>query len=435
MKLVVQPGPGSLAGRYRPPGDKSVSHRAAILGGLAEGRTEIYGFLDSADSRATLAAMAALGAQIEAGSEQLADPVVIHGGRLSAPPGPLNLGNSGTGMRLLAGALAGHPNLIGQEIELVGDESLSSRPMNRIIEPLALMNARIDSHQGRAPLRIVASRLRGQTHNLKIASAQVKSALLLAGLFAQGQTQISESGISRDHSERMLPAFGVELGVSPQGVVVRGGQVLRGTRIDVPGDLSSAAFAMAAGLLVDGSSVELVDVGINPSRSGVIEILNSMGADLEIAAEQTAGGEPVARMNVRASALHGVDIAPELVPLAIDELPLIMAVAATARGTTRLRGATELRVKESDRLAVMCEQLGRLGVQVEEFDDGAAITGGPISGGRVECHGDHRIAMSLAVLGLIADGPVIIDGAEWIATSYPRFVEDMRALGAGLEWQ
>lgn len=433
MKLVVQPGSGPLAGHYRPPGDKSVSHRAAILGGLAAGRTEIHGFLDSADTRATLEAMAALGAAVEADGDD--EPIVIHGGRLNAPSRPLDLGNSGTGMRLLAGALAGHPDLRGQTIELTGDESLSSRPMSRIIEPLTAMGAQIDSRQGRAPLRLIPGSLRGCSHRLNVASAQVKSALLLAGLFADRQTQIIEPGTSRDHSERMLPAFGIRLDDVASGVALRGGQHIIGTRVDVPGDLSSAAFALAAGLLVDGSAIELVDVGLNPSRSGLLDILLNMGAELKIVSEQAAGGEPVGRVSVRAADLNGVDIAPELVPLAIDELPLIMAVAAAARGTTRIRGAGELRVKESDRLAVMCQQLARLGLEVREFDDGAAITGGPVSGGHVDCHGDHRIAMSLAVLGLVASGPVIIDGAEWIATSYPNFVEDMRALGAGMEWQ
>lgn len=430
MRLIVHPATAALKGHYRPPGDKSVSHRAAILGGLAGGETEIHGFLDSADTRATLEAMGQLGAGIEE-----ADGVIrMRGGTLRPPAGPLDLGNSGTGIRLLAGALAGHPALADARIELIGDESLSSRPMARIIEPLARMGARIDSHDGCAPLVIEPAALSGRRHVLKVASAQVKSAVLLAGLFADGETVVVEPGLSRDHSERMLPAFGVSLHDGGPGVAVRGGQALSGARIEVPGDLSSAAFALAAGLLVDGSAAELEGVGLNPTRSGVVDIFQAMGAMMEIEGDQTRGGEPLGRLTVRAGALSGVDIAPDQVPAAIDEFPLIMAVAAAAEGRTRIRGASELRVKESDRIAVMCRELARLGVRVEEFDDGAVVTGGPVRGGEVDSHGDHRVAMSLAVLALAADAPVAIDNAEWIETSYPGFVEDMRGLGAEMEW-
>lgn len=431
MRLIVQPATAALAGRYRPPGDKSVSHRAAILGGLARGETEIQGFLDSADTRATLGAMQQLGALVE----QSGDVIRIRGGSLRPPPKPLDLGNSGTGMRLLAGALAGHPDLRGARIELVGDESLSRRPMARIIEPLARMGANIGSRDGHAPLLIEPAALAGRRHVLKVASAQVKSAILLAGLFAEGDTVVVEPNVSRDHTERMLPAFGVTVHDGSPGVAVHHGQLLHGTRIEVPGDLSSAAFVLAAGLLVEGSGVELEGVGLNPSRSGVVDIVRAMGANIRIAVDETQGGEPLGRLGVESGSLAGIDIAPELVPLAIDEFPLIMALAAAAEGVTRIRGASELRVKESDRIAVMCRELARLGVAVEERHDGAIITGGRVRGGSVDSHGDHRVAMSLAVLALVAEGPVSIDNAEWIRTSYPGFVDDLRALGAEMVWE
>lgn len=431
MRLTVRPAARALGGRYRPPGDKSVSHRAAILGGLAGGETEIHGFLDSADTRATLGAMQQLGARVEE-----SDGVIrIHGGSLKPPAGPLDLGNSGTGIRLLAGALAGHPDLQGATVELVGDESLSRRPMARIIEPLARMGARIESRDGRAPLVIEPTQLTGRRHALNVASAQVKSAILLAGLFAEGETVVVEPGLSRDHTERMFPAFGVSLHDGEPGMAVRGGQALDGARIEVPGDLSSAAFALAGGLLVEDSVIELVGVGLNPTRSGFVDIVRNMGAKLEIEGHRADGGEPVGRLTVEGAGLSGVDIAPEQVPQAIDEFPLLMALAAAAEGTTRIRGASELRVKESDRIAVMCRELARLGVDVEELDDGAIVTGGPVLGGAVDSHGDHRVAMSLAVLALVAEAPVAIDNAEWIRTSYPGFVDDMRALGAEMVWE
>ncbi|QOC21654.1 3-phosphoshikimate 1-carboxyvinyltransferase [Wenzhouxiangella sp. AB-CW3] len=430
MRLIVQPAQRALQGRYRAPGDKSVSHRAAILGGLAEGETRITGFLDSADTRATLGAMAALGASVsEADGE-----IRMQGGRLRAPTTDLDLGNSGTGIRLLTGALAGHPDLHGQRVRLVGDESLSVRPMGRIIEPLRSMGAEIDSVDGHAPLTLSPRPLHGLRYEQPMASAQVKSALLLAGLNAEGATEITEPGISRDHTERMLPAFGVRLQRSERGCRLDGQQRLQGTFCQVPGDLSSAAFIMAAGLLVEGSSIELAAVGLNPTRDGVLRVLEAMGAS--IACEPTTGAdeEPAGHLRVSSCRLAGLDIAPEWVPLAIDEFPVIMALAARAEGTTRIRGAEELRVKESDRLAVMCQELSKLGVSVSEHADGADIAGGRVQGGQVDSHGDHRIAMSLAVLALAADGPVEIENAEWIRTSYPGFVDDMRRLGADMEW-
>lgn len=430
MKLKVTPARQGLKGRYAPPGDKSISHRLAILGGLAEGETRITGFLDAADTRATLAAMAAMGANViedESG-------IRIRGGRLHPPSVALDLGNSGTGIRLLCGALAGRSELSGASLTLVGDESLSKRPMARITEPLSAMGAKIDSAQGRAPLTLDPGPLKGIRYQLPVASAQVKSAVLLAGLVAEGDTVVIEPGPSRDHTERLLPAFGVQLHDGEPGVAIRGGQALHGGSFHVPGDLSSAAFAMAAALLVKGSNIQLDNVGLNPTRDGVLRIFDAMGGQLAIVSGEDVGAEPVGSIQVRASALQGVDIPPGWVPLAIDEFPMVMALAAAAQGTTRIQGASELRVKESDRLAVMCAQLRRLGVALEETPDGAVIQGGPIRAGRVDSCGDHRIAMSLAVLALVADGPVEIDNAEWIRTSYPSFVDDLSALGADIEW-
>lgn len=430
-RLVVSPAQGPLAGRNRPPGDKSVSQRAAILGGLARGKTAIRGFLDSDDAASTLSAMEQLGARVERGG---AGRVDIHGGALQAPASPLDLGNSGTGLRLLTGALAGHPDLVGRRIELTGDESLSSRPMDRIIEPLTLMGARITSRDGRCPLVIEPMPLRGSSHTLKMASAQVKSAILLAGMFAQGPTRVIEPGKSRDHTERMLPQFGVAAQRLSNGAAITGPQSLKGAEISVPGDPSSAAFIMAAAALVAGSSVQLDNVGLNPTRSGFFSLLQAMGARVDIQHDASEGGESVGGVHVQAAALRGIEVSQAQVPAAIDEFPLLMALAAVAEGKTVIRGAAELRVKECDRIAVMCTQLARLGVDVQELEDGAIVTGGAVNGGVVESHGDHRIAMSFAVLGLAAAAPVAVENAGWIATSYPGFVDDLRALGADLAW-
>ena len=431
MRLIVEPASAPLTGTCRVPGDKSISHRLAMLAGMAEGESRITGYLESADTGATLAAMAALGAQVW----QQADEIRIRGGRLKAPAAALDLGNSGTGVRLLAGALAGHPDLQGAEIRLVGDESLSRRPMARIIDPLRQMGAVIEDCSGCLPLLLRPAPLRGIRYRPAMASAQVKSAILLAGLFAAGETVVIEPGPSRDHTERLLPAFGVQVEQAGEALRIRGGQTLHSGDFRVPGDLSSAAFAMAAGLLVPGSHVVLREVGLNPTRDGVLRILAAMGAQVSATPGARLGSEPLGDLSVRASRLKGVAIPPEWVPLAIDEFPVIMALAAVAEGTTVISGASELRVKESDRLAVMGQELARLGVKVEETPDGAVIHGGRVRGGTVASHGDHRIAMSLAVLGLRADGPVVIENAEWIRTSYPGFVADCNALGANLRWE
>lgn len=431
MRLRVEPARQPLQGDYCPPGDKSVSHRLAILGGLAEGETRVTGYLDSEDTWATLAAMEALGAEV--GRE--GGVIVIRGGRLSAPSAPLDLGNSGTGMRLLCGALAGRPELIGQQLVLIGDASLSRRPMARITDPLTAMGARIEAVNDHAPLTMSPARLRGVRHQTSVASAQVKSALLLAGLCAEGETVVVEPETSRDHTERLLPAFGVDLTDAGPGIGLRGGQRLQGGSFHVPGDLSSAAFLIAAALLVDGSEVKLDNVGLNPTRDGFLRIVERMGADLVVDPADSVGTEPVGSIRVLARGLSGIEVPAEWVSLSIDEFPVVMALAAASEGVTRIHAAAELRVKESDRIAVMCRQLSELGVDLEERPDGAVIRGGPINGGRVDCHGDHRIAMSLAVLGLVARDAVEIDNADWIRTSYPAFTDDLASLGAELSWR
>ncbi len=431
--LTVQPSTQPLTGAIRPPGDKSISHRAAILGGLAEGTTEIRGFLEAEDTLASLAAMQSLGAGVERDGSR----VRVRGGRLRAPAGALDLGNSGTGIRLLAGALCGHPDLFGDRVQLTGDASLSRRPMQRIVTPLTRMGAQIETRDGCAPLAIRPQRLNAIDYACPVASAQVKSAVLFAGLFAQGTTRVIEPGPSRDHTERLLPAFGQAVQRDGGAVTLSGRGSLSASRVEVPGDLSSAAFTMAAAVLVPGSRVRIESVGVNPTRDGFLRILEAMGGPAlsPLAAPFDADGEPAADFEVSApDSLTGIDIPAAWVPLAIDEFPVIMALAAAARGETTISGAAELRVKESDRLAVMVRQLKRLGVDAAERDDGAVIRGGRIRGGRVDAEGDHRIAMSLAVLGLVAEAPVVIDGAQWIRTSYPGFVDALRSLGAGLSW-
>jgi len=433
--LRVRPAARALSGRVRPPGDKSISHRSAILGGLAEGTTEIEGFLVAEDTLATLTAMETLGARVERDGAR----VRIAGGRLAAVDLELDLGNSGTGMRLLAGALCGHPDLYRASVTLTGDASLSRRPMQRIVTPLRRMGASIESKAGCAPLRIRPRSLSGIEYRCPVASAQIKSAVLLAGVFAHGATRVIEPGPSRDHTERMLPVFGQPLRREGFDVGLDGGGRLTGARVEVPGDLSSAAFAIAAALLVPGSQVRIDSVGVNPTRDGFLRIVEAMGGPVRGEPGDEArreGEEPVTAIDVRAPAsLSGLEIPASWVPLAIDEFPVIMALAAAADGETIISGAAELRVKESDRLAVMVRQLRRLGVRAEERGDGAIIRGGPVRGGRVDAEGDHRIAMALAVLGLVAEDDVTIDGAGWIRTSYPGFVEALSGIGAELAWE
>lgn len=423
-QLVTEPVKAPLLGELTPPGDKSISHRALIMACLARGQSRIEGLLDSADVRATAEACRQLGMTIqEDGAEWLLEGVGAEG--LSPPRAPLDMGNSGTAMRLLAGVLAAQPF----SSELIGDESLSRRPMNRIVQPLSRMGACIKTREGGTPpLEIRGNpELQGIDYASPIASAQVKSCLLLAGLYASGYTTVSEPLKSRDHTEKMLPAFGVTLH-GPCGVT--GGSRLEGTTIRVPADISSAGFFMVAAAMVPGSEMLLRNVGLNETRDGIIHVMQAMGADLELMNRRSFGGEPVGDIRVRHSGrLKGIEIPQDRVPSMIDELPVILALAALADGTTRLRGAAELRVKESDRLAVMARGLASLGISVAEYEDGMDVDGGTVQGGEVDGAGDHRCAMSFCVLGQVAESAVTISGCENIDTSYPGFADDLRAVG------
>jgi len=426
---LLQPG-GSLRGRIRVAGDKSVSHRSIMLGAIAEGVTEITGFLEGEDSLATLNAFRAMGVTIEGPQE---GKVVVHGVGLHGlrpPAGPLDLGNSGTSMRLLCGLLAGQ----AFDVELVGDSSLMSRPMRRVTEPLGKMGARISStERGTAPLRISGGQtLRGIDYAMPVASAQVKSCLLLAGLYADGRTCVTEPAPTRDHTERMLSGMGYAVERMDGRACVLGGGKLSATRIDVPADISSAAFFLVGASIAGNSELLLEHVGINPTRTGVLEILRLMGADIDVLNRREIGGEPVADLRVRSAQLHGIDIPERLVPLAIDEFPVLFVAAACAEGRTVLTGAEELRVKESDRIQVMADGLQALGVAAQPTADGMVIEGGRLNGGAVDSRGDHRIAMSFAMAALCADGAIAIDDCANVNTSFPGFVALASGVGLGI---
>lgn len=417
--FLASPG-GSLSGRIRVPGDKSISHRSIMLGSLAEGVTEVEGFLEGEDALATLQAFRDMGVVIEGPQH---GRVTIHGvglHGLKQPPGPLYLGNSGTSMRLLSGLLAGQVF----DTTLTGDASLSKRPMNRVAKPLRQMGALIETaSDGRPPLLIRGGRrLGGMTYEMPMASAQVKSCLLLAGLYAAGSTTVIEPAPTRDHTERMLRGFGYPVAVEGKAATVESGHKLTATHIEVPADISSAAFFLVAATIAPGSDLLLEHVGINPTRTGVIDILRLMGADLTLENQREVGGEPVADIRVRAAQLKGIDIPEDLVPLAIDEFPVLFIAAACAEGRTVLRGAEELRVKESDRIQVMADGLLTLGARVEPTPDGIIIHGGLLGGGEVHSHGDHRIAMAFSVASLRASAPIRIHDCANVATSFPNFL-------------
>ena len=423
--LTVAPG-RPLRGLLRVPGDKSISHRAAILGGIARGVTRVSGFLRAEDCLSTLRCLRALGVVIQ----EQGDVLEIQGGPLAEPEDVLDVGNSGTTIRLLAGVLAGHPF----HSVLTGDASIRRRPMARVAEPLRQMGARISGRRGGrlAPLAIAGAPLRGIAYTTPVASAQVKSAVLLAGLFAQGETSVTEPSQSRDHTERMLGAFGVPVRRAGLTARVTGPATLRGAAVRVPGDLSSAAFFLVAGALVPGSEVAVADVGINPTRTGVLDILRLMGAHVEVRDEREDGGELVGTVVVRAAPLRGIMIGGGVIPRAIDELPVLAVAACLAAGETVIRDAAELRVKESDRVAVLARELGRLGADIAPQPDGLVIAGGRrLHGGRVRSGGDHRIAMALAVAGLCADGPVIIEDSACVETSFPGFEAALRRATGG----
>ena len=429
LTLQVESG-GKVEGRIRVPGDKSISHRSVIFGSLADGITEVSGFLEGEDALKTVAAFRAMGVTIigpEKGSLKIYG-VGVDG--LNAPDKPLDMGNSGTAMRLLAGLLASQ----SFDSELYGDASLNSRPMGRIADPLSTMGASIETEKdGTPPLKIKGQKLKGKHYDMPVASAQVKSALLLAGMNADGETSITEPAVCRDHTERMLRGFGYSLagGFPDSTVALHGGKRLQATSIDVPADISSAAFFLVAASIAPGSDLLLEHVGINPTRIGIINLLQEMGANISVQNEREVGGERVADLRVVHSQLRGIAIPVEQVPLAIDEFPVLFIAAACAEGETILHGAEELRVKESDRIAAMADGLQVLGIEVETYDDGIRIVGGILQAGTINSLGDHRIAMAFAVAGLRAVGPITILNAENVATSFPNFVE--LASGCGMQ--
>ncbi|WP_207951664.1 bifunctional prephenate dehydrogenase/3-phosphoshikimate 1-carboxyvinyltransferase [Pseudomaricurvus alcaniphilus] len=429
ITYTVQPG-GSVVGVLRVPGDKSISHRSIMLGSIAEGVTEVEGFLEGEDALATLQAFRDMGVVIEGpdhGRVRI-HGVGLHG--LQKPPGPLYVGNSGTSMRLLAGLLAGQKF----DAELTGDESLSKRPMNRVANPLREMGANIETAEGGLPPVKVrgGAELHGIDYVMPMASAQVKSCVLLAGLYAEGTTRVTEPATTRDHTERMLNGFGYKVDRVGAAASLTSGGKLTATKIEVPADISSATFFMVAAAIAPGSDVTLNHVGINPTREGVINILRLMGADISLQNPREVGGEPVADIRVRYAPLQGIRIPEDQVPLAIDEFPALFVAAACASGKTILTGAEELRVKESDRIQAMADGLVTLGVQAKPTPDGIEIVGGPIGGGEVESHGDHRIAMSFTIAGLRATDTVVVKNCANVGTSFPTFVKLAQAAGIKL---
>ncbi len=426
--FIVKPG-GTLKGEIRVPGDKSISHRSIMLGALAEGTTEVSGFLEGEDNLATLNAFRAMGVNISGPDQGRVniEGVGLHG--LKAPAGPLCLGNSGTSMRLLSGLMAAQ----AFDSTLTGDISLSGRPMRRVTTPLAEMGAEIETNEaGTPPLHIHGGqKLKGIDYAMPVASAQVKSCLLLAGLYTEGKTCVTEPAPTRDHTERMLQGFGYTVTREHSRICVEGGGRLTATRLDVPADISSATFFIVGASIAEGADITLKHIGINPTRTGVLNILRLMGADIELNNEQQVGGEPVADIRVRGTPLKGIRIPEEQVPLAIDEFPAIFVAAACAEGETVLTGARELRVKESDRIQVMADGLQILGIDAKPTEDGMVIQGGQITNGRVQSHGDHRIAMSFAMAALRATGPTEIHDCANVDTSFPGFAQ--LAQQAGLE--
>lgn len=430
INYIVSPG-GNARGDLRVPGDKSMSHRSIMLGSLADGMTEVTGFLEGEDSLATLQAFRDMGVEIEGPNEGrvVIRGVGLHG--LKAPKKPLYLGNSGTSIRLLSGLLAGQ----AFDVELQGDASLSGRPMGRVATPLREMGAVIETEKdGTPPLRIKGGRkLKGINYRMPMASAQVKSCVLLAGLYAEGETSTVEPAPTRDHTERMLRGFGYQVDSDNDKASLCGGGRLTATRIDVPADISSSAFFMVAAAIVPGSDITLRHVGVNPTRIGVINILRQMGANIELFNPAQVGDEPVADIRVRYAPLKGIEIPEDQVPLAIDEFPVLFIAAACAEGTTVLTGAEELRVKESDRIQSMADGLVTLGIDAVATDDGIRVQGGEIGSGEVESFDDHRIAMAFSIAGLRASGPITIKEANNVATSFPNFISLARQVGINIK--
>jgi len=427
MRIRVRPA-RRLSGRVAVPGDKSISHRAALFGALASGRTEITGFLEGEDCLATLKAVRALGAEVtrKGPGHYLVDGAGVNG--LSEPDNVIDCGNSGTSARLLVGVLAGQPFWT----VLTGDDSLRSRPMDRVAEPLRRMGATVVGRRegSRLPLAVRGARpLTALTYASPVASAQVKTALLLAGLWADGPVTVREPSQSRDHTERMLGGFGARLTVGPEGITLTPGAPLSGQPVAVPGDISSAAFFLAAAAAAPDAEVTVTQVGTNPTRTGVLEALGAMGAQIESVTGSQAAAEPVADLVVRGGALRGTEIGGALVPRLIDEVPILAVAACLAEGPTEIRDAAELRVKESDRIRAVASELGRLGARITERPDGLRIEGGArLRGAVVQSGGDHRMAMALVVAGLLADGETVVEDTECIATSFPGFLNAVNDL-------
>jgi 3-phosphoshikimate 1-carboxyvinyltransferase len=433
MKYIVQGGldKSGLNGTLRVPGDKSISHRSIMFGSLAEGTSHISGFLEGEDSLNTLRAFQAMGVKIEGpvDGRVTIEGVGMHG--LKAPAQPLDLGNSGTSMRLLAGLMAGQRF----DVELSGDVSLSKRPMKRVTDPLSEMGAKVDTAEGgKPPLKITGNQsLNSISYQMPMASAQVKSCCLLAGMYADGKTCVTEPAVTRDHTERMLKAFGCDVTVEGSTACITGPAKLVAADIDVPADISSAAFFMVGACIADDSDIVLKHVGINPTRTGVIDILKLMGADITFSNQQEIGGEPVVDIRVKSSNLKGVHIPEGLVPLAIDEFPALFVAAACADGQTIVTGAEELRVKESDRIQVMADGLQALGVNARATEDGMIIQGGVIGAGTVHSHDDHRIAMAFAMASLRASGEIRIQDCDNVNTSFPGFAELAASCGLPIQ--
>ena len=424
----------TVGGSIRVPGDKSVSHRSLMLGSIADGVTEVRGFLESEDCLSTMKAMQALGVRVERTGAQ---EVRVHGVGLRGLKGanhPLDMGNAGTAMRLMTGLLSGQ----AFDSELVGDSSLMKRPMERAAKPLREMGAQIETLEGKPPVRIKGgAQLRGIRYELPVASAQVKSAILLAGLYASGPTIVIEPAVTRDHTERMLQSFGCDVSAAHGEVRLTPPTRLEACSLEVPGDFSSSAFFLIAGSIGQGTGLTITNVGINPTRTGLLDILALMGANLRVVNHRSAGAEPVADIEVQPAKLKGIHVPEHLVPLAIDEFPSLFIAAACAEGETLVTGAEELRVKESDRIAVMAEGLKAMGVTCEVLPDGIRIQGrpnGPVfSGGEVDSHGDHRIAMSFSIASLRAAAPIRIADVTNVATSFPDFPGIARAAGLNVQ--
>ncbi len=428
-RFIIKPAQ-SLSGSLKVPGDKSISHRSIMLGSLAKGVTKVSGFLEGEDALSTLKAFQSMGVKIE----REGDNVIIYGvgvNGLKKPSKPLDLGNSGTSIRLMSGILAAQ----AFDCELIGDESLSKRPMGRVINPLTEMGASIDSNDGKPPLKIKGGQqLKGIDYDLPVASAQVKSCVLLAGLYAQGKTCVTEPVPTRDHTERMLKGLGYEVSVNNNKMCLNGGGELTATEIQVPSDISSSAFFMVAAAIAPKADITLTGVNINPTRTGVIDILQLMGANLTLSNEREIGGELLADIRIQSSNLAGIHIPEELVPLAIDEFPAVFIAASCAQGETILTGAKELRVKESDRIQVMADGLDILGIDNEVLEDGIKIQGGVFQKPTkiIESHHDHRISMSFAVASLRCEHTIEINGVDNVMTSFPNFVELANSAGMNI---